>query len=421
MLFLTAMWEVFALAGLRAALIYYLVKQLHFSDAHAVELYAISAGGSVALGTVGGLAADRLLGIRRSVLIGAGLMSLGSFALVYPPLLYVGLTLSALGNGLFRSPLAAQVGLLYSEDDPRRDRAFMVYKVGCNLGAFLAPLICGAVGAFYGWNWAFSASGVGMLISSVVFVGGKRWIPSRKVPPTSVAAVPETKEPWSARQALILLGIIWIASVLFFSAYRQVESSVALFVDRDIARTVSVGTWHFEVPAAWFQAVNPLLIFLFGPLLNLLWSRRQERMSVNTGLRRMVIGALLLAVSFGILAATRYLGEITGAGTAAWVLIAIVPFTVAELYFDPIGQSLFSRLALRGYASLFMSVWFVSDLAAYGATAWLGEVWANSQPTRFFTVVSTLAILAATLVLMGDCVAVYFRQSVRSHRSNAGA
>jgi POT family proton-dependent oligopeptide transporter len=220
---------------------------------------------------------------------------------------------------------------------------------------------------------------------------------------------------------LILIAIIWIASVLFFSAYRQLESSVALFVDRDIARTVSVGTWHFEVPAAWFQAVNPLLIFLFGPLLNLLWSRRQERMNVNVGLRRMLIGALLLAVSFGVFAATHYLGETTGAGTAAWVLIAIVPFTLAELYFDPIGQSLFSRLALRGYASLFMSVWFVSDLAAYGATAWLGEVWANSQPTRFFAVVSTLAIVAAALVLLGDCVAVYFRQSVRSHRSNAGA
>ena len=149
---LTGLWEVFALAGMRAILIYYLVKQLAYADADAAQVYSLSMGASFMMSLAGALIADRWLGTRRAVVIGALLMSAGLIGLLARQLLYPALALTVLGSGLLKPSLVAMVGRLYEHDDARRDRAFVLYKAGCNAGAIFSPIVCGVLGELYGWT-----------------------------------------------------------------------------------------------------------------------------------------------------------------------------------------------------------------------------------------------------------------------------
>ena len=111
---------------------------------------------------LGGLLADRVLGRRRTVILGAALMAAGHFAMAFEQLFLFALGLLILGNGAFKPNISTQVGQLYAPGDRRRDRAFSIFYVGINLGAFLAPLICGTLGEELGWHYGFAAAGFGM-------------------------------------------------------------------------------------------------------------------------------------------------------------------------------------------------------------------------------------------------------------------
>lgn len=400
-LFLTGMWEVFALFGMRTILIYYLIKQLHFSSPTAVQVYSLSSAACLVMGLIGGAVADNYLGMRRAVFVGALLMAVGNSFLVFAPLLYLGLAFIAVGNGLLKPTLAAQVGLLYAHDDPRRDRAFTAYKVGCNLGAMMAPLVCGTIGAIYGWNWGFAASSIGMLVAIVIFWAGRRLVPeggaiprARGNPSGRTGVAPSRGE----RDAMIIIAIAGVAGVLFWTAYKQIESTVALWADSGIDRIILIGTHALVIPAAWFQSVNPFMIFAFAPLVNWLWSRHAARVSASDDLRKMATGSLLLAGAFGILSAASLWSGNHQPG-AIWLLIAIAPLTIAELYVDPIGQALFSRLAPRNLVALFVGVWFLTSLGAYLVSIWLGNMWVHVSPAVFFACTAAFALVSGPLFL----------------------
>jgi POT family proton-dependent oligopeptide transporter len=397
-LFLTGMWEVFAIFGMRTALIYYLVKGLRFSEKGAVQTYAIASAACVLMGLFGSLAADRLLGSRRAIILGALLMALGSFSLVRAELLYMGLGLMAVGNGLFKSPMVARVGALYHRSDPRRERGLVVYKVGCNIGALAAPIVCGTIGTLYGWNRAFVASGLGMLVSIATFRIGVPSGTDEKQEPSIGRLPPFSPDPSVPRRTYGFLVLAWIGSVLFWVAYRQIESTVALWADRGVSRGVTIAGRAFVFPAAWFQSLNPLLIFVFAPLVTRWWSQRDPRGSTGRDLAKMTVGCLQLAAAFSVMGAAALLSSGTGV-EGAWVVLAIALLTLGELYVDPIGQALFSRQAVRGLSSLFVSFWFVASLAAYFVAALLGSVWSHVEPALFFALMACTAALGALLMM----------------------
>src|SRR5215475_7642321 len=119
---------------------------------------------------LGGLLADRVLGQRRTVIIGAVLMAIGHFMMAFEPLFLLALTALILGNGAFKPNISTQVGGLYAPGDRRRDRAFTIFYVGINLGAFLAPLVCGTLGEELGWHYGFTAAGLGMTTALVIYL-----------------------------------------------------------------------------------------------------------------------------------------------------------------------------------------------------------------------------------------------------------
>ncbi len=168
-LFGAEMWERFSYYGMRALLVLYLTKHLHFNRGEALGVYAIYTSLVYLTPLLGGVMADLYLGQRKAILIGGLLMALGHFAMASETLLYYALGLLVLGNGFFKPNISTMVGQLYGQGDPRRDSAYTIFYMGINLGAFFSPLVCGTLGEKVGWHYGFGAAGVGMLLGLMVF------------------------------------------------------------------------------------------------------------------------------------------------------------------------------------------------------------------------------------------------------------
>lgn len=181
-LFFTEMWERFSFYGMRALLTLYLTielfKDLQEPDKKATAYGIYAAYGALVYATpfIGGLIADKFLGNKKSIIWGAILMAIGHFVMAFETqfFLYLALAFLILGNGFFKPNISSIVGELYDKNDPRRDGGFTIFYMGVNLGAFLAPLVCGTIGELYGWNYGFGLAGVGMLVGLVTFKRGEK-------------------------------------------------------------------------------------------------------------------------------------------------------------------------------------------------------------------------------------------------------
>ena len=217
---------------------------------------------------IGGIVADRWLGQHRTILIGAALMAVGHFMMAFEPLFLIALTVLILGNGAFKPNMSAQVGGLYAPGDHRRDRAYSIFYVGINLGAFLAPLVAGTLGEDVGWHYGFGAAGVGMTIGLLVY-SYALW--SHSLPPDELHKVrasramqqPLDRAEWQAVLALIAL---FLPVTLFWATYEQQGNTIALWADDHTNRSINLLIWYGEIPTTWFQAFNPFMIFAFTPL-----------------------------------------------------------------------------------------------------------------------------------------------------------
>ncbi|HEX4676114.1 MAG TPA: oligopeptide:H+ symporter, partial [Steroidobacteraceae bacterium] len=188
-LFLTQMWEQFSYYGMRALLVYYMTRELLLGQEKSSLIYGAYTAAAYFTPIFGGIIADRWLGKRRAVIVGAATMAAGHFMMSFDALFYVALATIALGNGLYLPSLPSQINDLYAATDPRRARAYNVYYVGINLGGFLAPLVCGTLGEIYGWHVGFAAAGVGMLAGLAIYLLGGAYLPHREpLPARAVSA-----------------------------------------------------------------------------------------------------------------------------------------------------------------------------------------------------------------------------------------
>lgn len=194
-LFFTEMWERFSFYGMKALLIFYLVKYHLFGDEAGNLLLGSYAALVYALPVLGGYLADKFLGFRKAVTFGAILLVLGHAGMAYEgeaarlmadgtiqrddaalQIFYFSLSLIILGVGFLKANISAIVGDLYKKGDNRRDSGFTIFYMGINLGAFLATIICVWLGDTYGWGYGFGAAGVGMLAGLITFIVGKKYL-----------------------------------------------------------------------------------------------------------------------------------------------------------------------------------------------------------------------------------------------------
>jgi proton-dependent oligopeptide transporter, POT family len=396
-LFLTEMWERFSYYGMRSLLVYYMIKQLMFTQARASEIYGIYTGLVYLTPLFGGWLADRVVGQRKAVIGGAILMAVGHFLMAFESLFFPALFFLILGNGAFKPNISTQVGSLYKPGDPRRDRAFSIFYMGINLGAFLSPLVCGTLGELYGWHYGFGAAGVGMLIGlSIYLIGGRRLAPDilaerkaagKKVdsPLTEV----ESKRVWS-------LIAVCLISIAFWAAYEQQGNTLAIWADSYTDRKI-LG-WEF--PASWFQSMNPALILFGTPLLTTLWTWQSKRGVEPSAITKMAIGCFLLSLSFLVMVPAAILHAGTGEPTSVlWLFAFSVLITAGELYLSPVGLSLVTKVSPARIVSMMMGVWFLSSFIGNYGAGFLGQYWGTMPKTAFFAMIAAIALVAGLAIL----------------------
>jgi POT family proton-dependent oligopeptide transporter len=417
-LFATEMWERFSYYGMRALLVLYMVKYLlepqragqvlgltFFRSALefvfgpldlqplASQIYGFYTGLVYLTPILGGLLADRVLGQRRTVILGASLMAIGHFMMAFEHLFLFALGFLILGNGCFKPNISTQVGALYPPGDRRRDRAFSIFYVGINLGAFLAPLVCGTLGEEFGWHYGFAAAGVGMTTGLVIYLLATPTLPKDSFAKRETAHGPMSREAWLSIGAIMAL---MLPVSLFWATYEQQGNTIVLWASQYTDRHL----FGAEIPVTWFQAFNPFMIFAFTPFIVALW-RRQGAREPST-VAKMTIGCFLNAASWLImLAAARAAG--TGQASWLWLLGFFVVITVGELYLSPVGLSLVTKVAPLHLLSMMMGVWLSTNFVAGFLAGFLGTFWSSMSKDHFFLM---LAMISAA---SGLCIAVLHR------------
>jgi proton-dependent oligopeptide transporter, POT family len=416
-LFATEMWERFSYYGMRALLVLYMVDYLlkpeHAEQVlglaalrHALgalfgpleiqplasQIYGLYTGLVYLTPILGGMVADRLIGRTPTVVIGALLMVAGHFMMAFEPLFLLALCLLIVGNGAFKPNIATQVGDLYTPDDARRDRAYSIFYVGINIGAFFSPLVCGSLGEKVGWHYGFASAGIGMAIGLLTYLAG---LP--RAAAGSIVLQPTRPEPLDIarlRAALVGMIVLFIPSALFWAAYEQQGNTIALWVEHSTDRSVNLWFWQGEIPVTWFQSFNPLMIFAFTPPLIAFWTRPGREPST---VGKLVWGCVLLALSYLILAVAAFISGATDASWL-WLLFYFVVLTIAELNFSPIGLSLISNIAPGSSRSTLMGLWLSTSFAGNLAAGWLGGLWSRFSHVDFFLLMAAVAGVAAVMI-----------------------
>ena len=392
-LFLTNMWEQFSYFGMRALLVYYMTKHLLIAQGTASLIYGTYTACAYFTPIVGGVIADRLLGKRRAIIIGASVMAAGHFMMAFEPLLYVALATIALGNGLFLPTLPSQINDLYAEGDPRRGWAYNVYYLGINIDGFLAPLLCGTLGELFGWHVGFGLAGLGMLAGLLIYLWGQRYLPAEQG--RAVAAPAVARGRMGLPTVMVLAGVA-LSVTVFRGAYEQAGNTVALWADTGVDR--ALGAW--AVPMTWFQSLNPLLVMAMTPMLLAGWKRRADAGQDTSPARRMATGALIVAGAYLLLSAV----DAVSGGKAHWLWLVLFfgVYTFGELFILPTGLGLFARLAPPGFGATTVAAWYLTIFAGSLSAGLVGTLWSRLPHPTYFALLAGLAVIAAALLRLLD-------------------
>ncbi|HEX4301514.1 MAG TPA: peptide MFS transporter [Rhizomicrobium sp.] len=358
------------------------------------QIYGLYAGLVYFTPVFGGLIADRWLGRRNAVVLGAVLMSLGHLAMAFDASFLLALLLLILGCGLLKGNISTQVGGLYAEDDAAgRTRGFSIFSIGINVGAVAGPIVCGYLAQEWGWHAGFGLASILMLIGLATYLAGYRELSEsqRAAPAAATASVPLT--PAQKRTIWALFAVMGI-SIFHSIAYSQ-NGNVAILwinghVDLDIGR--------FHVPPAWFNSIDSFVSILAVPLLFALW-RWQGRHGGEPG-EIAKIGAGAFMASFANL--------ILAAGCALYTRVPVlVPIAydfvlgIAFLYYWPTLLALVSRAAPPQFKATLMGVALMTLFIANTTLGWIGTFYERMTQPQFWALHAVIAavggILAFTL------------------------
>ncbi len=406
LLFTVEMWERFSYYGMRAILVLFMTKYFMFDTEKAGQIYGLFTGFVYLTPLIGGYIADKYLGARKCIFIGGILMALGQFSLASQNLsfFYVGLGLLIAGNGFFKSNISTVVGMLYKKNDSRRDGGFTIFYMGINLGAFMSPLICGTLGEKIGWQWGFFAAGVGMIIGTITlkwgerkFLGDKGLKPvTAKVDSTGKKSdTPLTKEE-KHRIAVIFIMAFFV--IFFWAAFEQAGSSLTLFTDQSTNRYISF--LDFEVPASYFQSVNPLLIFILAPMFSRLWTALSNKKIEPSTPAKFVYGLVLLALGFLLMIGAVANYEASGAVSMLWLVGVYLFHTLGELCLSPVGLSMVTKLSPARFASMLMGVWMAAVFFSNLVAGLFAGNYDQMDKKLFFMIPLITAVSAAIVLLL---------------------
>jgi POT family proton-dependent oligopeptide transporter len=423
---------------------------LGFPTSKAGSIYGLYTAMVFLLSLPGGWIADRITGQRRAVFWGGVIIAAGHFSMAIPRLdtFYLGLALIVTGTGLLKPNISTMVGALYSQDDVRRDAGFSIFYMGINLGAGIAPLVCGYLGENIDWHYGFGAAGVGMTLGLIQYVlGGKYLGPAglgvagtaadmrlfrrgvivaaivivAGVIATLTGALSFSAEALSDAFGLILTGIVvvffvwlltakgysaaergrfwailvlFLASALFWSAFEQAGSTLNLFAERN----TNLHAWDFPLwglfRASYLQTLNSVFIVALAPVFAWLWVALRRREPTSTA--KFSIGLVFVGLGFAIL--------IPVAGGAAvspwWLTTTYLLHTIGELCLSPVGLSAMTKLAPARICGLMMGVWFLSISVGDYIGGRLASVYETFPLPALFGIVAAFCIVVGLLLVL---------------------
>jgi proton-dependent oligopeptide transporter, POT family len=377
----------------------------------ASQLFGFYTGLAYFTPILGGLVADRWLGQHRTVVIGGVFMAIGHFMMAFEALFLLALLMLIVGIGAFKPNISTQVGALYAPGDDRRDRAYSIFYLGINVGAFLAPLVCGTLAVQYGWHYGFGAAGVGMLVSLAIYLYGRRTLPAdARSRDSALARENKPLDAGERRAVLALIGTCALVT-LFWAAFDQQGNTILLWAEDFTDRSVDLGFWRGEFPSPWFLALNPFMIFVFTPLIVRLWARQGRLGTELSPISKMAFGCLCVALANLVMAGAAW--GAAGKASALWLVGYFVLATIGELHLAPVGLALISRLAPAGTTSIMMGVWFATTLPADVLAGFLGGFWSSMAKANFFLMIALIAAFASLALWAASQVV---RRSVVSSR-----
>ncbi len=413
----TEAWERFSFYGMTALLVLYMVNQLLLpghvenvagfagfraaiesvtgplsAQALASQIFGLYAGLVYFTPLFGGLIADRWIGQRTAVVIGALAMSAGHLAMAFDRSFLLALLLLVVGSGFLKGNISAQVGALYPVTDvARRTRAFAIFSMAINFGAVAGPLVCGLLAQLFGWHLGFGVAAIFMLGGLATYLAGYRHLPA-KVARRSSTHGDLTPADWRILGALVVV----IAITIFQSiGYYQLANVLPVWIQQHVA----LGTSGFSIPIPWYQSIDPLFSILGVPLLFWIWRHQAIRNREPGDLGKIGFGAWLCAAGNLIL-----VGAIVAAdGTPVhpvWPFLYCAVQGIAFLYYWPTLLALVSRAAPAKVNATMLGVAFLSIFVANNLIGWIGTFYEKMRPVDFWALHAAIAATGGVLVML---------------------
>lgn len=464
-LFFTEMWERFSYYGMRALLVLYLTAELinggfGLIRENALEIYAIFTGLVYLTPIIGGILADKVLGQRKAIFIGAITMAIGQFSLaasvladspdMRQNLLYYGLSILILGNGFFKPNISTIVGSLYSEGDPRKDSAFTIFYMGINLGAFFSPLVCGTLGEKFGWEYGFGMAGIGMVIGTIWFLVQGKVLGEVGYSPKNTDEV----KSYSSRDWIdVLLYVIGAAVLcyLFVALWFEIPANIQDIIIYTLIGVGAIGLiytivsgtkgstewsrvgvimvlalfhvifWSgfeqaggtfnlfaaentdrmlmgWEIPASYFQSINAIAIFAIAPIFSIMWVALDKIGKNPRTTIKFALALVLLSLGFFVMAEAKALSA-DGLVSPLWLVAVYLLHTLGELAISPIGLSMITKLSPTKIVSAMMGVW-MGSIALGNYLAGIMESVLHEFGMELYSFIALEGLIAAGILIL---------------------
>ena len=409
-LFFTEMWERFSYYGMRAILVLYLVTQttgdnpgLGWTSGEALALYGWYTMLVYVASIPGGWIADRLIGQKKSVLIGGLTLCLGHSILALEQMwaFYSGLGLIIAGVGLLKPNISTMVGGLYEQGDIRRDKGFTIFYIGINIGAFLSSLIVGYVGEVHGWHYGFGLAGIGMLLGQLVYMAGQKYLIHVGNLLTKTENQ-EEKEKYNKpltkieidRVKVLLLSFLIV--IVFWGAFEQAGGLMNIYTLEKTNRVIAGMT----IPASVFQSLNAAFIILLGTSVAGYWASRSSKSKEASSLFKMAVGTMIMGTGFFFMSAASAEFDANGSSAMYWLVLAYLFHTIGELCASPVALSFITKLAPVKYASIMMGVYFAMTGFGNKLAGFLGESASDLGEFVIFTGIASFCIAFGLLIIV---------------------
>src|SRR6267143_7016243 len=413
----TEAWERFSYYGMTALVVLYMVNQLllpghvqHIfgfsglkaavesvvgplsTQALASQIFGLYSGFVYFTPLLGGMIADRWIGQRNAVVIGALSMSAGHIAMAFDQSFLLALLLLVVGSGFLKGNISAQVGALYPpEDEAWRTRGFVIFSTAINIGAVIGPLLCGLLAQVYGWHYGFGIAAIFMLLGLATYLYGYRYLPAR----VERKKFEGTRLTAAERRIVFALIVVMIITIFQSTAFYQVFNVNPIWIQQHVALDVA----GFRLPVPWFQSINSVFSILGVPLLFWIWQRQASLGREPNELAKIGIGAWIAAVSNLILVAAIF---VSGGAPVH----PICPFLysaglgISFLYYWPTLLALVSRAAPAKLNSTLMGLAFMSLFISNNLIGWIGGFYERMTPAAFWAMHAAIAAGGGLLVVL---------------------